>query len=387
MKELIENLRGFGSTENDWKAADAIESLVRERDGLVRKMNARKPAAVGYAKRLEKKLSAIRAAVEQVIDAWIAAGSPVEMGHALNSLENTINDEAQIKETPFPLISEEFKEKDSREAFEARYEAHALPLESDWFRRNKDFPDMYALDFVEHAWDGWKAALAWRDSQPQNPFTDGRAELCMKVCEGITDDGLRAWLNPPAAGYGAPNGTWASQLWKLWDEKELYRQMFHDAIRSLALINEHLELDPDEGGHEPIIQAIDELKSSQPQAEPVAFHHRWKHNGLFAGVTFPGESYPAVGLDTTPVFDNPPRAEVPEGFTDKLWKDVCTLQRYSFFLVDGLVRRVPDKTGNWLELNDVQKIVDHDRIAAMLQSAPKRWKNPEPKTYSAPNKG
>lgn len=90
-KELIEKLRGFGSTEQDWKTADAIESLVRERDhkDYMYKIEYR------YRVKHEKRLSAIRAAVEQVIDAWIAAGSPVAIGAALNVLEETINGEAR----------------------------------------------------------------------------------------------------------------------------------------------------------------------------------------------------------------------------------------------------------------------------------------------------
>lgn len=44
-------------------------------------------------------------------------------------------------------------------------------------------------------------------------------------------------------------------------------ELFHAAIRDLAAINECLELDPDDGGAEPIISAINELKDKCAEFE------------------------------------------------------------------------------------------------------------------------
>lgn len=41
---------------------------------------------------------------------------------------------------------------------------------------------------------------------------EGRLSLCKKVCDGISDDALKSWLNPPEGQLGHPNGTWAAQL-------------------------------------------------------------------------------------------------------------------------------------------------------------------------------
>lgn len=47
-----------------------------------------------------------------------------------------------------------------REEFEAWYEGHCAPLESDWFKRDSDFPDDYDYFPAQEAWAGWKASRA-----------------------------------------------------------------------------------------------------------------------------------------------------------------------------------------------------------------------------------
>lgn len=44
---------------------------------------------------------------------------------------------------------------------------------------------------------------------------------------------------------------------------EPYKDLFFDACADLGLINEELGLDPDDGGAEPILEAIRALKSEQ----------------------------------------------------------------------------------------------------------------------------
>ena len=47
-----------------------------------------------------------------------------------------------------------------RKEFEAWYEGHCAPLESDWFKRDSDFPDDYDYFPAQEAWSGWKASRA-----------------------------------------------------------------------------------------------------------------------------------------------------------------------------------------------------------------------------------
>ena len=60
-----------------------------------------------------------------------------------------------------------------REEFEAWYEGHCAPLESDWFKRDSDFPDDYDYFPAQEAWSGWKAS---------------RAALCVELPSRISDD-------------------------------------------------------------------------------------------------------------------------------------------------------------------------------------------------------
>ncbi|WP_310614061.1 hypothetical protein [Limnohabitans sp.] len=46
-----------------------------------------------------------------------------------------------------------------------------------------------------------------------------------------------------------------------------YKRMFGAACDALGAINEALGLDPDDGGAEPILSAIEELKAAQPKRE------------------------------------------------------------------------------------------------------------------------
>ncbi|VVE50057.1 DUF551 domain-containing protein [Pandoraea terrigena] len=54
------------------------------------------------------------------------------------------------------------------------------------------------------------------------------------------------------------------------DELAKMTRMFGAAYADLGLINEALDLDPDDGGAEPILEAIAELKAQVPQWIPVS---------------------------------------------------------------------------------------------------------------------
>ena len=60
-----------------------------------------------------------------------------------------------------------------REEFEAWYEGHCAPLESDWFKRDSNFPDEYDYFPAQEAWAGWQAS---------------RAALCVELFSRISDD-------------------------------------------------------------------------------------------------------------------------------------------------------------------------------------------------------
>ena len=47
-----------------------------------------------------------------------------------------------------------------REAFENWFEADAMPLESNWFARDKAFPEEYAYGPAQRAWESWQAFRA-----------------------------------------------------------------------------------------------------------------------------------------------------------------------------------------------------------------------------------
>ncbi|WP_033471264.1 hypothetical protein [Bordetella bronchiseptica] len=76
--------------------------------------------------------------------------------------------------------------------------------------------------------------------------------LCIEIGRGDSyhlgkiDAAIAALASVPIAGEAQP--------------ADLNTRLFEAAIRDLAAISEHLGLDPDEGGAEPIIEAIDELR-------------------------------------------------------------------------------------------------------------------------------
>jgi hypothetical protein len=58
---------------------------------------------------------------------------------------------------------------------------------------------------------------------------------------------------------------------------------------------------------------------------------------------------------------------------DALRKAMCALPRYSFLLNSGVgVSRVEDRSGRWIEWDEVQKLLDHeavDELVAKSQAA------------------
>lgn len=90
------------------------------------------------------------------------------------------------------------------------------------------YADEHAEKLVEHLVAISKRASLFRVCfgmtvllDPQNEIVDPessalelhpRLALCAKACEGIADETLKSWLNPPKGSLGAPHGTWAQQL-------------------------------------------------------------------------------------------------------------------------------------------------------------------------------
>lgn len=46
-----------------------------------------------------------------------------------------------------------------RKDFEAWFEAEAMPLEADWFKRDTENPEEYDSVIVQASWRAWQAAL------------------------------------------------------------------------------------------------------------------------------------------------------------------------------------------------------------------------------------
>ena len=82
------------------------------------------------------------------------------------------------------MISEQQMNK-MREEFEAWYEGHCAPLESDWFKRDSDFPDDYDYFPAQEAWSGWKASRA---ALSENHFPDA-AKMVPELAAAPTHEG------------------------------------------------------------------------------------------------------------------------------------------------------------------------------------------------------
>jgi hypothetical protein len=55
----------------------------------------------------------------------------------------------------------------------------------------------------------------------------------------------------------------------IYAELAMYKRMFEAACVALGAIAESLGLDPIEGGADPILKAIEELRATQPVREPL----------------------------------------------------------------------------------------------------------------------
>ena len=79
-----------------------------------------------------------------------------------------------------------------REEFEAWYEGHCAPLESDWFKRDSDFPDDYDYFPAQEAWSGWKASCESLCVELPLAFSDERATTYLtRVTNALDSAGVR----------------------------------------------------------------------------------------------------------------------------------------------------------------------------------------------------
>lgn len=93
-------------------------------------------------------------------------------------------------------------------------------------------------------------------TEPDAPDEDERARrivACVNACRGYDIQKLEDAL---AGGFTV------SGLSEYAGRQE---RMFQAAIRDLAAINRHMELDPNDGGADPIIEAVDELKQQRDE--------------------------------------------------------------------------------------------------------------------------
>lgn len=61
------------------------------------------------------------------------------------------------RDTPTGEQSSVVEPRDERAEFEEWCEAHLMPAESDWFRREPDEPDEYRNPMIDMAWEAWQA--------------------------------------------------------------------------------------------------------------------------------------------------------------------------------------------------------------------------------------
>jgi hypothetical protein len=79
--------------------------------------------------------------------------------------------------------------------------AHMFPSDLDKFKKSETFAHAFSVEVGSP--EGRSVPLF---------SLDGRLGNCVKACEGIPNDILESWLNPPEGQFGAPHGTWAQQL-------------------------------------------------------------------------------------------------------------------------------------------------------------------------------
>lgn len=136
---------------------------------------------------------------------------------------------------------------ETRQQFEAWARKAEPPYHIDW-NGSARRAQRYYVDRTQHAYEGFCAALA----------LSGAA---------------------PASQAAAP----AAELKK---ERDQFERMLWDACGDLGLINEELGLDPDDGGAEPILEAIRELKAALAGAAPVEAAKKGMR------ITLTGDMYP-----------------------------------------------------------------------------------------------
>lgn len=114
----------------------------------------------------------------------------------------------------------------------------------------------------------------------------------------------------------------------------------------------------------------------QEAQEPVA----WRIDSQVVRgryITFdehPGLTYPnAQPLYTAPQPAPVAQADALDAAFDAVRQRLCGLQRYSFVLDDdGMVRRVHDRTGNWIEFDAAHELFDPVAVDAARSQAKER---------------
>jgi hypothetical protein len=87
-----------------------------------------------------------------------------------------------------------------------------------------------------------------------------------------------------------------------------YKQMFRAACSALGEVGEALGCDPNEGGSEPLLAAIAELKTSkQEKGEPVAYINIEKRSLEWAHDYMSWDTPTVVNLPRIPLYTTPPQ--------------------------------------------------------------------------------
>lgn len=60
-----------------------------------------------------------------------------------------------------------------------------------------------------------------------------RIVACVNACEGISDEALDGWMNPPEGGLGHPHGPWPAHIISLQRAAEIVSQQRDDLVEAI----------------------------------------------------------------------------------------------------------------------------------------------------------
>lgn len=271
-----------------------------------------------------------------------------------------------------------------REAAEELRQAHAYNCSEGW-ENETDAKEAYDEHIAAaQALEDWEAAVGAGGVQPLRSILEG----CKVVPLEPTQEMLAALMSPGEAEAlaSSPSETFALMLMDRAGIRERYSAMLGAApdastapqqgaqepcptcaALARAVMCDQVSFDrkPDCYGIRQItddesVEEWEDIRTSPDVAREEA-------NDMMA--TGRGEIYEVVPLYAAPQPAPAPVSDevVRDAAFEAVRKKLCTLPRYSFVLDDdGLVRRAPDRTGNWIEFDEAHALFDPVSVEAAL---------------------